>query len=183
MDSLGRLFDIGTCFAPVDVNTADLWTGKRISMARGSGCTFVFYGGVGGADDLVFTVQQHTASVSGTSSNLASATVASSRGLTYYWIKAETALDNDETWVKVSQSEAATATVVGATYGAMQKIVVFTVQADQLGDGYTHISVNGTVTGTSTAQLTGGLYILHDLRAIRSPELLGNLLNPGAANA
>lgn len=182
MDALGRLFDIGTCFAAVDFDTADAFTGKRISMARGTGCTFVYAGAVGGAGDFTFTVQQHTAYTAGTSSNLASATVASSRGLTYYWIKAETALDNDEAWVKVTFAETATPTIVGATYGTQQKLLVFTVQADQLGDGYTHISVNGAATSGAT-QPAAGLYILHDLRATRSPELLGNLLNPGAANA
>jgi hypothetical protein len=150
-------------------------------MSRGTGCTFVYTGAVGGAGDFTFTVQQHTASTGGTSSNLASASVASSRGLSYYYIKAEATLDNDESWAKVSFSETATPVVVGATYGAMQKIVVFTVQASQLGDGYTHISVNGSATSGSS-QPAAGLYILHDLRVMLAPERLGNLLNPGAAN-
>lgn len=182
MRALGSLFDIGTAFVPVDIDTANAWTGKRISMAGASAISFVFFGAVGGADDLTIDWQQHTAYTSGTSADLDSTGVSTSRGLTEYFIKAETALDNDESWVRVTQSEASELVVVGATYGAQQKIVVSTVEASQLGAGYTHVSVNGSLT-TSTAQLACGLYILHGLRYKRRPDRLGNLLNPGAANA
>lgn len=182
MRALGNLIDIGTCFAPVDIDTANAWTGKRISMANASALTFVFFGAVGGAEDLVLDFQQHTAYTGGTTADLDAAAVSTSRGLTEYYIKAETALDNDEAWVRVTQSVASELTVVGATYGAMQKIVVAHVDAMQLGTGYTHVSVNGAIT-TATAQLAGGLYLLHGLRYRRRPDKLGNLLNPGAANA
>lgn len=182
MRALGDIFDIGTCFAPVDIDTANAWTGKRIAMSGARAITFVFFGGVGGADDLTIDFQQHTAYTGGTSADLDAAAVSTSRGLTEYYIKAETALDNDESWVRVTQSVASELTVVGATYGAQQKIVVATIDAMQLGTDYTHVSVNGSLT-TSTAQLAGGLYILHGLRYRRRPDKLGNLLRPGAANA
>lgn len=181
MKGLGRLFDFGTCWAPVDLDTANGATGKRIAMSRGTAITFLVETGVGGAEDLTLDVQQHTAYTSGTTADLDSAAVATSTGVTEYWIKAETALDNDETWVRVTQAEASEVVVVGATYGAMQKRIVFSVGADQLGDTYTHLSLVASIT-TSTAQLASCTYVLHDLRATRSPELLGNLLNPGAAN-
>lgn len=182
MEALGRLFDIGLAWAPVDIDTANAATGKRLALSRGTGVTFVIATGVGGAEDLVFDVQQHTAYTGGTTADLDAAAVAGSTGITKYYIKAETALDNDESWVKVTQSEASEFTVVGATYGAMQKIIVASVGADQLAAGYTHVSLNAAIT-TATAQLTACLYVLHDLRAMREPTLLGNLLNPGAANA
>lgn len=182
MQGLGRLFDIGAAVAPVDINTSDAATGKRISMQNATGLTVVAFTLLGGADDLTFDIQQHTAYVNGTSADLDSTAVATSTGMTSYYIKAETALDNDETWVKVTQAEASECTVVGATYGTQQKLVAIYVSAAQLGDGYSHLSVNVACT-TSTSQLLAVLYLLHDLDVQRKPESLGNLLRPGAANA
>jgi len=182
MEALGRLYDFGTGWAPVDIDTANGATGKRISLQGAAGITFLFIGAVGGAEDLTLDVQQHTAYTGGTSADLDSAAVATSTGLTYYYIKAETALDNDEAWVKVTQSEASECVVVGATYGAQQKMVAIEVLASQLGDGYSHVSLNAAIT-TGTAQLATCLYVLHDLSVQRKPTNLGNLLRPGAANA
>lgn len=182
MRALGNIIDVGPCFLPVDIDTANAWTGKRISMQNATGITFVFFGLAGGADDLTLDFQQHTAYTSGTSADLDTAAVSTSKGLTDYFIKAETTLDNDETWVRVTQSEASECVVVGATYGAMQKIVVASVEASQLGTGYTHVSVNGALT-TSTSQIAAGLYLLHGLRYRRRPDKLGNLLRPNVANA
>lgn len=182
MRALGNIIDIGTCFAPVDIDTANGFTGKRISMAGATSLTFVFFGGVGGADNLTLDFQQHTAYTGGTSADLDASAVTTSRGPTEYFIKAETALDNDEIWTRVTQSAASELSVVGATYGAQQKIVVASIEAMQLGTGYTHVSVDGSLT-TSTSQLACGLYILHGLRYRKRPDRLGNLLNPGAANA
>lgn len=180
MEGLGRLFDIGCELAPVDIDTANGGTGKRVSLANASGVTFVFFGGAGGAEDLTLDVQQHTAYTGGTSNDMDSANGAS--GIDHYWIKAETLLDNDETWVKVTQTAASEVVVVGATYGAMQKIVAIYVDATMLADGYTHVSLVASIT-TSTPQLAGILAIVHGLDRQRVPNLLGNLLRPGAANA
>lgn len=182
MRALGRLFDIGLAVAPVDINTSDAATGKRISMVDCSGITIVAVTLLGGADDLTFDVQQHTASVSGTSADLDATGVSTSSGVTAWHIKAETALDNDESWVEVTQTAASECTVVGATYGTQQKLVAIYVGADQLGVGYTHLSVNVACT-TATSQLLAVLYIKHDLNVQRKATNLPNLLNPGAANA
>jgi len=181
--ALGRLFDVGTAFAPVDLNTAGA-TGKRLSLQYASGVTFVgFLAAAGsGTEDVVFTVQQHTAYTGGTSSNLATATVSTSSGITAYYLKAETTLDNDEAWTEVTQADGATVTIAGATYSTQQAIVAIYVSADQLGDGYTHVSVSAADPG-SVARLAAGLYIVHDLAQQRKPANLVNLLRPGAANA
>lgn len=182
MEALGRLFDVGTGWAPVDLNTADGATGKRIALSGADAITFVVFCGAGGAEDLVLDVQQHTAYTGGTSSDLDAAAVASSTGIDHFYIKAETALDNDESWVRVTQAAASEVTVVGATYGALQKVIVIEVNAAMLGDGYTHVSLVATCS-TSTAQLGACLYFLHELRYQRKPTNLPNLLRPGAANA
>ncbi len=180
MKALGRLFDIGLGVAPVDIDTANAATGKLISMSGHSGLTVVVVTGAGGAENLVFDVQQATAYTGGTSNDMDSTNGAI--GITEYYIKAETLLDNDESWVKVTQAEASEITVVGATYGAMQKIIAFYIGADQLADGYTHVSVDAAIT-TTTSQLFAVLYFPHDMVSQRAPANLPNLLNPGAANA
>lgn len=182
MEGLGRLFDIGTGWAPVDLNTADGATGKRIAMSGADAITFVVFCGAGGAEDLVLDVQQHTAYTGGTTNDLDATAVATSTGIDHFYIKAETLLDNDESWVRVSQAAASECTVVGATYGAMQKIIVIEVAASQLGDGYTHVSLVAT-SSTSTAHLGACLYFTHELRYQRKPTGLRNLLRPSAANA
>jgi hypothetical protein len=182
MEGLGRLFDLGPAIAPVDINTSDAATGLRISMAGHSGIAIVLYTLVGGADTITVDVQQHTAYTGGTSADLDATAVSTSSGVDHYYIKAETALDGDESWVKVTQTAASEVTIDGTTYGAMQKLVCIQVGADQLGDGYTHLSANVAVT-TSTSQLIAGLYIPYDLHMRRAPVNRPNLLRPGAANA
>lgn len=185
-EGLGFLYDVGIAFAPVDIDTANGFTGKRISMMPGRGVTFFFIGGVGGAEDLVFDFQQHTAYTGGTTKDLDADTtatgVAGSTGIDHYWIKAETALDGDEAWVKVTQTASSEVTVVGATYGTQQKIVAVEVYPGMLADGYTHVSATASIT-TSTSQLATGIYVVHNLRYPRRPDRLFNLLRPGAANA
>lgn len=182
MEGLGRLFNVGNAVQPVDINTSDAATGLRISMANATGVTILAITNAGGADDITFDVQQHTAYTSGTSADLDATAVATSTGIDHYYIKAETTNDNDEAWVKVTQTAASEVVVSGATYGAMQKLVAIYVSADQLGDGYTHMSVNVACT-TGTAQLMAVLYIVHDLHVQRTPVNLPNLLRPGTANA
>lgn len=182
MEALGRLFDIGTGWTPVDLNTADGATGKRISMAMADAITFVVFLGAGGTEDLVLDVQQHTAYTGGTSADLDVGGAATSVGVDHFYVKSETTLDNDEAWTRVNQTEASEVTLTGATYGNKENIVVIEVRAAQLAPGYTHVSLNASTT-TATAKLGACLYFLHELRYQRAPQRLGNLLRPGAANA
>jgi len=103
--------------------------------------------------------------------------------VTDYYHKSETALDNDESWTKVTQTAASEISEVGeaGTSGETQNLLVIEVGADQLSDGYTHLSLNVDDPGAS--KLGAVLYIKHGLKEQRDPEVLPNLLNPGAANA
>jgi len=181
-EALGRLFDLGTGWAPVDLDTSNGATGKRVSLALANYLTFIVMTGTGGAEDLTLDLQMHTAYTGGTSADLDASGAATATGVDHYYIKAETTLDNDEAWVKVTQSVASENVVVGATYGAMQKLIVIEIHAAQLADTYTHASLVASIT-TSTAQLSSCLYLLHGLRYPRKPTNLPNLLRPGAANA
>lgn len=182
MEALGRLFDIGTGWAPVDLDTANGATGKRIALSGARAITFVVFLAVGATDDVVLDVQQHTAYTGGTSNDLDSAAVTNSTGVDHYYIKSEPLLDNDEAWAKVTQSAASEITLTGATYGDKQNIVVIEIDARQLGDGYTHVSLNASTT-TAAAHLGACLYFVHELRYQRKPASLQNLLRPGVANA
>lgn len=178
-EGLGRLYDIGTCWSPVDLNTADGATGKRISLVPGRGIDIVIFKAAGtAAQDFAYTLRQHTAYTSGTSADLV--------GIDHYYHKSETALDNDEPWVRVDQTLSATITEAGGagTSAETEQIIVIPVYDGLSGitDGYTHISLNAAAT-VANAQLAAALYIVHDLRYQRKPASLFNLLRPGAANA
>lgn len=71
-----------------------------------------------------------------------------------------TAADGSATWTDVEQAAAATVVI-----GTGVDVAVFTVRADQLSDGYTHVDCSSTSTGTVVA-------IVHDLHTQRKPSNL-----------
>jgi hypothetical protein len=160
-EGLGFIYDIGTCWSPVDLNTANGATGKRISLLPGRG---------------VDIVREHTAYTSGTSADLVK--------IDHYYLKSETALDNDEGWSILEQTASATITEAGAagTSAEHEQMIVIPVYASQLTEGYTHVSLNAAAT-VGNAQLAAAFYIVHGLRYRRRPDRLFNLLRPGVANA
>lgn len=181
-EALGRLFDIGTGWVPVDLDTANGATGKRLALSQARGVTFVVFLAVGATDDVVLNVRQHTAYTGGTSADLDDTGVDGSTGVTHFYIKSEAVLDNDEAWTKVTQTEGSQITLTGATYGDKQNIVVIEVSAAQLATGYTHVSLDASTT-TAAAHLGACLYFVHELRYQRAPQRLFNLLRPSAVNA
>ena len=173
MLGLGRLYDVGLALAPVDLSTAGA-TGKRISMQGCGGIDLLLVYGAGtDGDDPVPSLQQHTAYTGGTSADLAV--------MDTIYRKAETLLDNDEAWVKTTQTAATIMTAV-ADDAQKQKIYVIHVPAASLSDGYTHVSVNQADL-SNNAQLAAFVYLRVDLSSQRTPANLPNLLRPGAANA
>ena len=174
VEGLGRLYDIGTCWSPVDLNTADGATGKRIAVSPGRGIDIVIFKAAGtAAQDMGYTLKQHTAYTSGTSADLV--------GIDHYDLKTETALDNDESWSVVEQTLAATIADAGAagTSAESEQIIVIPVHMSQLTEGYTHVSLNAAAT-IANAQLAAALYVVHDLRYQRRPDRLFNLLRGNA---
>jgi hypothetical protein len=168
MEALGRLVDVAIGVAPVDLQTAQ--TGKRVALRDCGGVTIVVVKGAGTAgDDPTLTLQQHTAATGGTSGNLAV--------IDKYYLKNATTLAGTEQWTKVTQAAAATIADPGGagTSAESQQIVVFSVDARSLSDGYGYISVNVADTGTN-AQLGTVLYLLRDLDVQRAPEKLAAAL-------
>lgn len=174
MEALGRLFDIGCGWAPVDLDTANAATGKRIAMSGANAITFVVFTGAGGATAAELDLQEHTAYTGGTSRDL--------DAITHYYIKSETALDNDEAWVRVEVSPTASEIALGTADGDNEYILVIEVDAAAMSDDATHLSLNFAAT-LGAPKLGACLYFLHELRYQRKPANLSNLLRPGAANA
>lgn len=174
MEGLGNDYDIGVAVAHSDFTTA--WTGKRISMHDCTGIDIVMVcsadGGAGTADPVP-SLQQHDAYTGGTSADLAV--------IDKIYRKSETLLDNDESWSKTTQTAAAIMTAVAAE-AEKQNIYVIHVEASDLDDGYAWISVN-MADLAEAAKYGCAIYLKHGLKVKRAPENLGNLLNPGAANA
>ncbi len=186
MRGLGRLYDVGLGVAPVDMNAGDGATGKRINMmvAPSVDVLVVLGAAASGSDDVTIDVQQHTAYTSGTSNDLDAAAVSTSIGMTEWFVKSETLLDNDEAWARVTQSAASEIVLTGATYAARECMVLFNVRSSQLGTGYTHMSVTLSY-ATNAVRTATVLYLPVHLRYGGRPDRLGlpNLLRPGAANA
>lgn len=169
--ALGKDFDLSVCIAPYD-SQSGASTGKRIAMkpCRGIGVLIQKAAGAG-ADVVVPILYEHTAYTGGTSTLLAT--------ITKYWIKDETTLDGDEAWTAVTQTASSTLT----TSSVLQSYIYFEVMAEQLSDGYTHISVNIADTGSAGTQPIAVVYIPFGLREQRGLASMPNWLNPGAANA
>lgn len=164
MNGLGRIFDIGSAFVPVDFDTAGAATGHRIHMRNYTGIAMVLYKAVGAAGaDPVITVQEHTLGGAGlgTSADLAV--------IDQVFYKTEAELDGDETWSRATQTAAAT--YVDATSAELQGIIVTEVEASAMSAGYEWISFNIAAT-VGAAQLVCGLYIMHGLKIQRRPDLL-----------
>lgn len=166
---LGSAWDIGLAIAPIDLE-AGANTGKRLAMANYHSVAFVVVAAAGTAnDDLQISLQQHTAYTGGTSANLSV--------ITKYFTKDETVLDNDETWVAVTQAIGASISDAGGlgTSAEHQQIVVIEITQDQLDDTYTHVSMNIPDLGSAGAKLGCAFYIVEPLIR-RKPENMPNML-------
>lgn len=165
MNGLGRIFDICSGIAPVDL-AAGANTGHRVHMRNYETLAVVLFKGVAsaGTDNVVVTLQEHNAATGGTSQNLAA--------IDEYYIKAEASLDGDETWTRFTQAMAATISLAGATYAAQQVVAAFEVGAPSLSAGFEWLSVNIADPGSGGTIQGSVLYIPHDLKIQRRPDRL-----------
>lgn len=161
---LGFDFDVASVIVPVDLATAAN-TGHRIHLKNYDRATFVGYLATGTAgENPTFDLKEHNAASAGTSADLDTVDV--------YYYKEEATLDGDETWTKATQTAASE--VTDADWDdANQVLVVFSVGADELSDGYEWVSVD--VADPGTAHIGCVLAILTGLQQQRTPA---NLPNP-----
>lgn len=166
---LGRAFDLGSVVVPVADLAAGAQTGHRIHLKNYDGVAFVLYMGAvsAGTDTFVPDVQQHTAATGGTTSDL--------DVVTAWYHKSEATLDGDETWTKVTQVAASEVSLTGATFAALQMIVVIEVLASQLADGNEWVSVDMADPGVGGTRAGGILAILFNLNVQRAAENLAQL--------
>ena len=170
---LGKSIDIGVGAAVQNFNGSGI-TGKNISLQDCEGVLVVVTKLANGTtDDLALDLQE-VDGAAGTPRDLDI--------ITDYWTKQETALDNDEPWVKTTQTAASEITAIAGT-AEVQLVLAFAVRAADLSDGYTHIAVNVPDLGNTDTEYGCVLYIKYGLKEQRTPANLPNLLNPGAANA
>lgn len=170
--ALGRLFDVGWGAKPQLLDASGV-TGKNISLQNCEGVTIIVNkSAVGTTDDFTFQLQQVNG-YNGTPKDLL---------ITEYFVKSETALDNDEAWVRTTQAASAT---ISAIAGTAEKEMLFAVEvrADQLDDGYTHIQGNLPDFGSTDAEYGSIIYIAWGLKVQRDPTNMPSLLRPGVANA
>lgn len=167
MEALGRLFNIASVVAPVDLSGGAA-TGNRVYVGDCSGVAFVYFADAGTAgEDVDLDVQQHTAASGGTSADL--------DVVTRWYSKREATLDNDEQWTLHTQT-AASEVDLGEDEGENQVIAVVEVSTKALSDGYEWVSVNTTDSGATAGKLGCVLAITYDLTAQRAPEALADLL-------
>jgi len=166
---LGRAFDIGSVIVPVADLAAGANTGHRIHLKNYDGVAFVVYmaAASAGTDTFVPDVQQANAATGGTIQDL--------DVVTTRYEKTEATLDGDETWTKVTQAAASEVSLTGATFAALQMIVVIEVLASQLADGFEWVSIDMADPGIGGTRAGGILAILFNLNVQRAPENLAQL--------
>jgi hypothetical protein len=168
---LGKDFDICSAVVPVADLAAGAQTGHRVHMRNYGGIAIVGYFGAvsAGTDTFVPDIQEHNAATGGTTQDL--------DVVTEWFHKSEAALDGDETWTRVTQSAGSEISLTGATYAALQMILVAQVDASSLSDGFEWISVAMADPGTGGTRAGGFLYIPYGLKVQRTPQ---NLKQPNA---
>lgn len=165
-EGLGRLYNIGSVIVPTDA-VAGAITGPRTSLRNAGGVDFVVVTTGGSTDITDIDLQQHTAATGGSPLDL--------DVIDHYYYVSETALDGDETWLKGTQSAASEITNVGAA--SEELLLVIPVEAEQLSDGYTHVSINVPDLGTNGTRFVCVIPILRDLTVQRDPRSLAVPLN------
>lgn len=163
---LGRYFDATAVAVPADA-VAGALTGNRVSMKNCGAVAFLVLTSAGSTDELDLDLQEHTAATGGTSQDLDI--------ITTFYVKSETTLDGDETWTAVTQSAASEISDAGGA--SEQTLLCVEVRAEQLSDGFTHVSLNVPDLGANGSRYTAIIGLPIELYAQRTPE---NLPNPQA---
>lgn len=171
--ALGRHYDIGIGASP-QLFTGSGITGKNISLQNCEGVGVLVIKNANGTTDDIAIDLQEVNGYNGTPRDLDI--------ITTYWVKSETALDNDEAWVATTQSAASEITAIAGT-AEKELMLYFEVMASQLSDGYTHIAVNVPDLGNTDTEYGAVIYLPFGLKAQRIPSNMPSLLRPGVANA
>jgi hypothetical protein len=160
-EGLGRLYNIGSVTVPTDA-VAGAITGQRNNLRDYGGVDFLVVTSGGSTDITDVDLRQHTASTGGTSADL--------DVIDHYYYRTEATVDGDEVWIRGTQSAASEITDVGAA--SQELVLVICVEAEQLSDGYTHVSLDIPDLGTNGTRFCTIIPILRDPMVQRAPAAL-----------
>lgn len=174
MQPLGFLFDAIPIVEPIDLDNSQ--SGDQWSMRDCDGVAIMFITGVGAAGrDLTFTLKKHTSmsDVTGTTIDM------SALRHPYYYYKQGAAATcvGVGTWARGNLSDTDGASVVlDAAEGETSTLIFFYVDAADLGDGYTSLSLSAIVAGGSGAKLGSCVVFPVGLNVQRVPTNLRTAL-------
>lgn len=166
-EGLGRLYDIGSVTVPTDA-VAGAITGARTCLRDAGGVDFIVITTGASTDVLDVDLQQYQASTGGSALDLDI--------ITSYYYRSETTLDGDEQWVKGTQAAASEITNVGGA--STEVILVVSVEAEQLADGYQFVALDVPDQGTNGTKHVTIIPILRDLTVQRDPRNMPLPLRP-----
>lgn len=172
---LGRLYDLIPLVEPIDIDTSQ--GGDQFSLRDAGGVDLIIFSGVGAAGrDTTFTIKKHVdmADSTGTTIVMGSATA-----LRNYFVKKGTAATavGVGTWTKSTWFDADGAGVVlDDAEGETSALIVVPIEASDLGDGYSALSISAFVAGGSGAKLACCIGLLRDLQVQRTPANLASAL-------
>lgn len=164
---LCRSFDIDPIVIPIDLDNNQ--SGDQVSMRGCGGIDIVFITGDGAAGrDLTFTLKRHVDMADATGTTFPSTTFSSRP---YYYKRHDSTVVGVGTWTRSTFTDTdGTAIVLDDTEGEDSRLIVVPIEAQDLGDGYSAISVTDIVAGGSGAKLGACLLIRRDLEVQRAPQ-------------
>lgn len=171
---LGHNYDIIPLVIPIDLDNSQ--SGDQFSLRDAEGCDLVFITGDGAAGrDLTFTVKKHVDMDDATGTTIALGSASDLRN--YFYKQHGTTVVGVGTWSKGTYFDAdGDAIVLDDAEGENSSLIVVPISADDLGDGYTALSVSAVVAGGSGAKLGAAMALLWGLKVQRTPENLRSQL-------
>lgn len=173
MHGLGRLYDLIPISIPIDHDTDQ--GGDQFSLRDAGGVDLILYTGDGDTGrDIEFTIKRHVdmADASGTTVVMGTATELRD----YFYKQHGTTVVGVGTWSKGTWFDAdGAAVVLDAAEGENSSLIVVPIEASDLGDGYSAMSVSVKIAG-SGAKIACCLALLRDLKVQRTPENLRSAL-------
>lgn len=174
MLGLGRVHDVIPLVIPIDLDTSQ--GGDQFSLRNCGGVELFFFTGVGAAGrDLTFTLKKHTdmSDATGTTIDMS----ALSHPYYYYKQGSTATCVGVGTWSRGSLADTDGATVVlDDAEGETSSLICIYVDADDLGDGYSALSLSAIVAGGTGAKLGAAWAELIDLDVQRVPTNLASVL-------
>lgn len=170
---LGVYYDLIPISIPIDHDTDQ--SGDQFSLRDAAGVDLIFYTGDGDTGrDIQFTVKRHTDMSDATGTTIVMGTASDLRN--YFYKQGATTVVGQGTWSKGTWFDADGAdVVVDDAEGEKSSLIVVPIAAQDLGDGYTALSVSVKIAGAG-AKIACCLALLWGLDVQRSPENLRSQL-------